>query len=242
MLLAKCCHDMDLLCWFNSGAAPLKAASYGGRHYFIPANAPEGAGTRCLADCKAEKECPYSCKKLLLDNEYFNEYAFTCLNKKYEEITYEEKEYSLKTDNPQGRCIFKTDADLVDRQAVIVEFENGVVATHSMISGVARPGRNIHVVGTKGELQGFLEDNKFVVRLYNPANCLYTERVEEITNVTAGDGHSGGDSRIVNDFVNMELGLPRSVSSTVIEDSINGHLIVYAADESLDNGGVSVRI
>lgn len=242
MLLAKCCHDMDLLCWFNSGAAPLKATSYGGRHYFIPANAPEGAGTRCLADCKAEKECPYSCKKLLLDNEYFNEYAFTCLNKKYEEITYEEKEHSLKTDNPQGRCIFKTDADLVDRQAVIVEFENGVVATHSMISGVARPGRNIHVVGTKGELQGFLEDNKFVVRLYNPANCLYTERVEEITNVTAGDGHSGGDSRIVNDFVNMELGLPRSVSSTVIEDSINGHLIVYAADESLDNGGVSVRI
>ena len=130
----------------------------------------------------------------------------------------------------------------MDRQAVIVEFENGVVATHGMISGVARPGRNIHVVGTKGELQGFLEDNKFVVRLYNPANCLYTERVEEITNVTAGDGHSGGDSRIVNDFVNMELGLPRSVSSTVIEDSINGHLIVYAADESLDNGGVSVRI
>lgn len=22
MLLAKCCHDMDLLCWFNSGTAP----------------------------------------------------------------------------------------------------------------------------------------------------------------------------------------------------------------------------
>ncbi len=242
MLLAKCCHDMDLLCWFNSGTAPVKAASYGGRHYFIPENAPSGAGTRCLIDCKAEKECPYSCKKLLLDNEYFNQYTFTCLNKKYEDLTYEEKKRSLETDNPQGRCIFKTDADIVDRQAVIVEFADGSVATHSMVSGVARPGRNIHIIGTKGEIQGFLEDNKFKVRTYNPQNCLYFEREEEITNVVAGDGHSGGDSRIVNDFVNMELGLPRSISSTVIEDSINGHLIVYAADESLDNGGVSVKI
>ena len=111
-----------------------------------------------------------------------------------------------------------------------------------MVSGVARPGRNIHIIGTKGEIQGFLEENKFIVRTYNPANCLYNERVEEITNIVEGDGHSGGDSRLVRDFVNMELGLPRSISSTVIEDSINGHLLVYAADESLDKGGVSVEI
>ena len=202
----------------------------------------KGSGTRCLVDCQVEKECPYSCKKLLIDNEYFAQYTFRCIPKKYEDLTVEEKVESLKTDNPMGRCIYKTDADIVDRQALIVEFENGSIATHSMISGVARPGRNILVVGTKGEIQGFLEDNKFIVRTYNPANCLWNERVEEITNVVQGDGHSGGDSRLVNDFVNMELGLPRSISSTVIEDSINGHLLVYAADESLDNGGISVKI
>ena len=61
MFLQKCCHDMDLLCWFNSGAAPLKATSYGGRHYFIPANAPEGAVpvkyfTELLAEALGVKE------------------------------------------------------------------------------------------------------------------------------------------------------------------------------------------
>jgi hypothetical protein len=71
---------------------------------------------------------------------------------------------------------------------------------------------------------------------------LWNERVEEITNIVAGDGHSGGDSRLVNDFVIMELGLPRSISATVLDDSINGHLLVYAADESLDNGGISVTL
>ncbi len=242
MLLAKCCHDADLLCWFNNGTKPVKTVSYGGRYHFIEKNAPKGSGTRCMVDCEVEKECPYSCKKLLIDNEYFAQYTFTCINKKYEELTVEEKIESLNTNNPMGRCIYKTEADIVDRQALIVEFENGSIATHNMITGVARPGRNIHVIGKMGEIQGFLEENKFIVRTYNPANCLWHERVEEITNIVAGDGHSGGDSRLVNDFVNMELGLPRSISSTVIEDSINGHLLVYAADESLDNGGVSVKI
>lgn len=76
------------------------------------------------------------------------------------------------------------------------------------------------------------------MRLYNAANCLYTEREEVIADVQEGDGHSGGDSRIAADFVNMVLGRERSLSSTVIEDSINGHLAVYAADESLEQGCV----
>ena len=71
MLLAKCCHDADLLCWFNNGTKPVKTVSYGGRYYFVERNAPKGSGTRCLVDCQVEKDCPYSCKKLLIDNEYF---------------------------------------------------------------------------------------------------------------------------------------------------------------------------
>lgn len=242
MLLAKCCHDTDLLCWFNSGTRPVKVVSLGGRRYFTEKNAPQGAGTRCMVDCKVEKECPYSCKKMYIDNECFKQYSFTCLHKKYEDVTMQEKTESLKTNNPMGECVYKTNADIVDRQAIIVEFENGSIATHSMVAGVARPGRNVHIIGTLGEIQGFLEENKFTVRTYDAEHCRYDERVEEITGLNDGDGHSGGDSRLVEDFVNAELGLARSVSATVIDDSINGHLIVYAADESLESGGAPKKI
>ena len=37
-LLEKCCHDLDLLNWF-AGALPVRAAAFGGRNFFIPANA-----------------------------------------------------------------------------------------------------------------------------------------------------------------------------------------------------------
>lgn len=219
-----------------------KSRKHGGRHYFIPANAPEGAGKRCLVDCKIEKDCPYSCRKVVLENDFFPQLAWDCIEKPLQDITMEEKIRSLETFNEHGKCIFKTDADIVDRQMVLVEFENGSIASHSMISGVARAGRRVHIVGTRGEVEGFMEEGKYKVRTYNPDTLLYNEREVEITGVEQGDGHGGGDSRIVKDFLCLLNGEPRSVSSTVIEDSLNGHYIVYAADRSLDEGGVAIDI
>ena len=47
MLLAKCCHDMDLLYWF-AGAKCKSLSSYGELSYFTKANAPKGATARCF--------------------------------------------------------------------------------------------------------------------------------------------------------------------------------------------------
>ena len=43
LLLAKCCHDIDLLCWFNNKTTPKTVYSNGGRDYFVPEKAPKGA-------------------------------------------------------------------------------------------------------------------------------------------------------------------------------------------------------
>ena len=43
IMLAKCCHDLDLLCWFNSGIPPTAVASFGGRHIFTTENKPTAA-------------------------------------------------------------------------------------------------------------------------------------------------------------------------------------------------------
>jgi len=37
-LLEKCCHDLDLVNWFT-GSVPVRVASFGGRDFFMPANA-----------------------------------------------------------------------------------------------------------------------------------------------------------------------------------------------------------
>ncbi len=231
MLLAKCCHDLDLICWFKSGVRPLRVASHGSLTYFRPEKAPPGAGTRCLLDCEIEAECPYSAKKIYIERGLWPYYAWESLEDR-EPLTLEDKLESLRTDNPYGRCVWHCDNDVVDHQAVIAEFADGTVATHTMVCNTPRAVRTIHLLGTEGEIEGVMEEGAFFVRhpTLHGRKIYEEERVE--VNV-AHDMHGGGDMRLVRDFVAVLRGESPSISTTAIEDSIYGHLIAYAADEAM---------
>ncbi len=237
MLLAKCCHDMDLMVWFKSGAAPQSVSSFGGLSYFRPEKAPAGAGTRCLVDCKIEKDCLYSAKKLYLDHpQRWHFYVWNTVDVK-DIPGPKEREEALKTTNPHGRCIWKCDNNVVDHQSVVVQFSDGSTATHNMVSGSSHPGRYIHIVGTKGELRGCMEDEFFTIS--KPDTSPGNESSKEIVKFdVGGDMHGGGDLKLVEDFVNIVSGKENSLSTTSIEDSIYGHLAVYAADEAMETKSI----
>lgn len=239
MLLAKCCHDLDLLCWLNDKAVPTEVASFGGRDFIVPGKAPKNAGTRCLVDCPHVHDCIYSAESIYVKTDNYPYYSWTCINKDYRDITKDEKIESLKTYNPHGECAYKTNSDLVDHQTLILKFSNGSTATHSMIQGAVRACRLIRIVGTRGEIQGMIESSKFVVRKYDFDNASYTEEVHDVSSeIAASDHHAGGDDGIIRDFVNMISGGKTSISCTKIEDSIYGHLCVYKADEAMEKSQV----
>lgn len=58
MILAKCCHDLDILPWVL-GSKAQELVSFGDLNHFKPENAPEGAPLRCLDGCPAAETCPY---------------------------------------------------------------------------------------------------------------------------------------------------------------------------------------
>jgi predicted dehydrogenase len=236
MLMSKCCHDLDLICWMKSGVAPTKVASFGGLTYFRPERAPKGSGTRCLVDCRIERECDYSAYKHYIEQGLWGYYAWECLEH-LGTPTVEQKIESLKTDNPYGRCVWRCDNDVVDHQAVTIEFADGSTATHNMIGGVARPCRSMHLIGTHGEIQGTMEEGTFVTR-HNDARKghEYTEEVVDLS--VSRDMHGGGDLRLVADFLRVVRGEPASLSTTDLMDSVNGHLIAFAADEAMADGKV----
>ena len=119
-------------------------------------------------------------------------------------------------------------------QSVITEFEDGGLATHDMITGTARPGRSIHLVGTQGEIEGLMEDGKFVVR--HPDARAGHEYSEDRVDLSVSENmHGGGDMRLVEDFIHVVRGEPASISTTGITDSIYGHLIAFAADAAMLN-------
>jgi len=236
MLMSKSCHDLDLMAWMKSGVPPVSAASTGSNFQFKPENAPPGAGTRCLVDCPIEAECLYSARKHYLDHpERWAFYVWDSLEH-LENPTLEDKEESLKT-SPYGRCVWKTDMDVVDHQAVLVEFADGCTGTLNMIGGTAKPSRSLHLVGTDGEIEGKMEDSRFVIRHIDPRpGCEYSEEVVDLS--VGGDmtgahgGHGGGDMRMVADFLRVLNGEQPSISSTDLQDSISGHLMGFTAERS----------
>lgn len=68
MILAKSCHDLDILYWiFGSRAKTL--SSVGNLKHFRTENAPAGAPMRCLDGCPAAESCPFYAPTLYMDLE-----------------------------------------------------------------------------------------------------------------------------------------------------------------------------
>ncbi len=233
MLMSKCCHDLDVLMWMNSGVAPRWVSSFGSLMYFTPENAPKGAGRRCLKGCRIERTCPYSARTMYVDRSFWKFYAWETVEH-LGPLSKAQKLRSLREDNPYGRCVWHCDNDVVDHQVVAVEFEDGSTATHNMIGGAAKPFRQIHIIGTRGEIEGEMETGLFHVRRADLHGTHGDKEYDEQTvDVNAGsDGHGGGDLRLVEDFVRVLRGRKASISTTHLEDSIHGALVGFAADRS----------
>ena len=167
-----------------------------------------------------------------------------------ENPTIEDKIALMKSDNPYARCIYKCDNNVVDHQSVLVNFASGATGTHNMVGGSAEPRRDIHIIGTKGEIFGNFEESKFTVLKINPSPDAHNEEcdVEEVDLNVSGDmvgaygGHGGGDERLAADFVKFIRGEKPSLACTSIFDSVAGHLSVYLADESRENGGMPQNV
>jgi len=65
MILAKCCHDLDILYW-NLGPC-MRLSSFGSLAHFRAENAPPGAPVRCTDGCPVADDCPWYAPRLYLD-------------------------------------------------------------------------------------------------------------------------------------------------------------------------------
>jgi predicted dehydrogenase len=67
MILAKCCHDLDLLYWFL-GEKATRLSSSGNLLHFKASKAPHGAPQRCTDGCPTAESCPYYAPRIYLQS------------------------------------------------------------------------------------------------------------------------------------------------------------------------------
>ncbi|MBT2765908.1 Gfo/Idh/MocA family oxidoreductase [Paenibacillus sp. ISL-20] len=226
MILAKSCHDMDVLSWLMDRPCT-QVTSFGSLVHFREEQAPEGSADRCL-DCQVEQTCPYSAPRFYLSDQYKGWAGhFT------QELTKPNIIQGLR-DTDYGRCVYRSDNNVVDHQVVNMEFEGGATAMFSMCGFTYEQERRIQIMGTRGELRG--EEGKITV-------CDFlTGQKTEITIPSQSSGHGGGDSGIVASFLREVRSYNGQESLTSASASVRSHLIAFAAEKSRLNHGESINL
>ena len=227
-ILAKSCHDLDMMCWLNNASAPQKVASFAERRIFIPENAPEGHSDACHT-CKYEDSCKYSLTNIFAGKSGTWKRIINDIDKPADEVTQEDIYEEMKK-STYGRCVYEGQ-DLMDRQNVIVKFENGSVGSFALIGAASRGARHIHIVGEDGEIFGDHGSQYYTLRRYDFKNKTFTDEKIDAS-ADANDEHLGGDTGMMTDLCKYLEGDRSSISITGINDSVNGHLCVYAAEKS----------
>jgi len=216
MILAKCCHDLDLLVWQLGEAVRL--SSYGDLSFFNPANAPEGAGERCL-DCPIEPDCTYSAKRY-----YVHERAGWPTDVISFEQTAAAREAALR-DGPYGRCVWQAGNDVVDHQVINIEFGDGVLVAFTMHGFSHENVRTVRYGGSEATLRGHEGKHELALHDYRSG------QESPVAIDTVEGGHGGGDTGLMRDFVKTLQDPDRKVLTTA-RASLESHLIGFAAEES----------
>ena len=229
MILAKCSHDMDILLWLT-GKKCQKVSSFGCLTHFKAENRPEGATERCV-DCPLD--CPAHANRY-----YASRIPGWPTNILHPEPTLENITEVLANSN-YGRCVYRMDNDVVDHQTVNLQFEDGVTATFQMVGFTNKQTREIHVMGTKGEIWGDFKTRKLYWQRFGGD----VQTVDLDALCTDFTGHGGGDERLVYDVVRFTRGDDFDTTSmTSVDRSAESHYLAFAAEHSRVLGGQLVEI
>ena len=238
MILAKCCHDMDILVWLT-GKRPLYVSSFGDNYHFNKAHAPEEAALRCC-DCAIRKECPYDAVRFYLESPDtgvrggHTGWPVNVLNPIVSEQTIAE---ALRS-GPYGRCVYHCDNNVVDHQVVNLALEDGVTVNFTMSAFSDSCYRTIRVMGTKGTIEGNMDESRLVWKDFLGHQEIYDVSVnkEEMA------GHGGGDKLMMDELVQLIRGDSMGSMQTSIEQSIESHLVALLAEESRLRNGESLPV
>ena len=238
MILAKSCHDMDILRWLADGRC-LKIQSFGALDHFRPENAPEGAADRCL-ECPHKDTCIFSAEVIYITGKHCgirHGKMHWPNNVVAAGVPTEEKLYEALRTGPYGRCVYRCDNDVVDHQTVSMEFENNIHATFTMTAFTDQCHRTIKLTGTRGEIEGDMETNTLTVRRFGQEPEVIRLTDEE----HAFAGHGGGDVRLVEQFCEMVAG-GGTECLTSIDASVESHVMALAAEASRLRGGETISL
>ena len=130
--------------------------------------------------------------------------------------------------NLYARCVYHCDNNVVDHQIVNMLFEDNITAQLTFTAFSERCMREIVIHCTLGEIRGNMEDRTITVtRFGKGTRIIDVNQLAEDFSV-----HSGGDRKMLEDFVEYIKGNKMAKGITSIECSLQSHKMAFLAEKS----------
>ncbi|MFD6446610.1 Gfo/Idh/MocA family protein [Promicromonospora sp. NPDC060204] len=264
MVLAKTCHDLDLIRWL-AGEAPQAVSSEGSLLHFRPENAPAGAPERCTDGCPAAASCPFYAPRYYVDAlRDVTSHPVAMLG---DDLSPAGRIAALRR-GPYGRCVYRCDNDVADHQQTLLRFASGLTATLTAGAFTAENTRHLAITGTRGQLHGHMGSGEIRVDLFSPSaglpEALLSEAGAEVvssgtvssggagplghpawtlvaradTVAAAHRGHAGGDDGLMDAFCRAVADGTVGTGELSFATALDSHLMAFAAEESRTGAGV----
>lgn len=204
LLLQKSSHSLDILNWLID-STPTQVMGFGGLEVFGEKGAIKKFGKpndepRFCHSCELQYVCEESIYNI----------------KKHKNISWQ--------DDWPDRCVFDSEIDVDDHQALLIHYQNNTKLTYSISQFSAFYRREFSFIGDKGELA--FDDESNTIRVYDRIKReTLTYQIEDSGN------HSGGDDEMLLEFIECVRTSLKPRSN--LESSAAVTRLVIAAQESI---------
>lgn len=235
MIVAKCCHDMDILYWLM-GRKCRSVASFGELSFFKKESLDAPRPERCVDWTTPIGEDPWDARKYAMDESCKR--WLRMVYDRADDASQEEIFEWLRT-SPWGRDELQCDNDQPDHQVAIMQFDGGMTGTFTMTA--FEQGRHLEIYGTKARLRAgvFYKDN-------GPGEITVTPHFGGETKVIPVEepsegyaGHGGGDWGLVDALYDdmRHVANPDEMTSSIAQ-SAHSHVMAFAIEHARRTGTV----
>ena len=261
MILAKSCHDMDILFWLI-GSSSKRISSFGSQTHFGRENQPKGAPDRCTDGCPVSDSCLYYAPRIYIDIEPLLQVSSkggTLFEKfisksvlKYPKL---KRFYPFNKINQVEEWPVSTitnDFSLEGRMKALRETNYGrcvyAMEDHNVVDHQVVNIEFENKVTATFTLHGFSHEEGRTLRIDGTRGTIigdflfsgdtirlmdaYTGKEEIIRKTGIISGHSGGDERLIKSFLQTVRERGNQHSLTDARSALESHLMAFAADKA----------
>ena len=249
IILAKTCHDLDLMCWFANARA-VSGYCQGTLEFFTSENAPKESPEQCLDGCPHRKTCSYYAPSVYLEGrpikdalKNYGSPISRILGRFITPFLYPWKHWPTSTitnklnregilsalsTGPYGRCVYRCNNDQPDHIEAVIRFQNNMSGTFRFHGHSAQEGRTLRIDGTRATLRAHFGSRSSIEvqphdgdtpKRYTFSSDLY--------------GHGSADKGLIQYFSRVLEGKENPVD---LGDPFASHWLAFALEQSRLSG------